>query len=121
VALWPTSLVALVLLVAGGCGQASERSAGTGTVPAPVKTRPTMTPTSQQPLTVAGSGFHPGEHVRVSTDAPHAETVETDADDAGAFKVTLHFDACGSINVTAVGSKGSRTQFNLSQIACAGT
>jgi hypothetical protein len=38
------------------------------------------------------------------------------------FETAFHgLKACDSVTVAAVGSKGSRAEFNFSQIACTGT
>jgi hypothetical protein len=116
VARWRTSLLAaLTVLVAAGCGQAAERRPAVSTTAA----RPTLAPVAQEPLRVEGTGFQPGEHVRVTAKAMQGETVETDADEGGAFHVTFRkVDSCDSVTVVAAGSKGSHAEFNLSQIVC---
>ena len=46
----------------------------------------------------------------------------TRADGSGKFEATFHgLKNCDSVTVVAVGSQGSRAEFNLSQIACADT
>jgi hypothetical protein len=72
----------------------------------------------QSPLRVAGSGFRPGEKVRLVADAPHKQVKNTRADSSGSFTADFPEVSCGSVTVTATGSQGSRAEFNLSQIAC---
>jgi hypothetical protein len=117
VARWRTSAaLATVALVATACGQ------GTGT-PEAVRdvttTRPTLAPTGQTPLTVTGMNFRPHEHVRLAAKGLESANAVATADESGSFTVRFHgLKACDSVTVTAVGSKGSRTEFNLSQIVC---
>jgi hypothetical protein len=119
VALWRTSALAVAALVVAGCGGQTTTSQAPS-APAPAA-KPALTPLSQQPLSVRGRGFRPGEHVRFAASGLQSQTVEADADDSGAFTATFkHLKACDSVTVTATGSKGSRAEFNISQIACTG-
>ena len=115
VALWRTSAAfALLALVAGGCGH--DPSAGSTATTAG---RPQVVPVQQQPLLVKGTGFGPGERVELSAKGLRSSHATARADSSGEFEATLHgLKSCDSVNVYAVGSKGSRTQFNLSSIAC---
>jgi hypothetical protein len=118
VAPWLTSLLVGAVLAASGCGPASDRAGG----PAPTVARPTLSPVQQQPLTVVGRDFQPGEHVVLAAKGLRSEKAEADADESGAFTVSFQqLKPCDSITVVATGSKGSRASFNLSQTACAGT
>ncbi len=66
-----------------------------------------------------GTGFRPGEKVRLSAKGLRSGAATTTADGAGEFEATLRgLKSCDSVNVYAVGSSGSRAQFNLSSIAC---
>ena len=68
---------------------------------------------------VEGTGFQPGEKVTLSAKGLHSGHATASADDSGEFEATFHgLDSCDSVTVVAVGSKGSRAEFNLSQIAC---
>ncbi|MDQ3778209.1 MAG: hypothetical protein M3310_05000 [Actinomycetota bacterium] len=70
---------------------------------------------SLRPLVVVGSGFKPHETVRIGGVA--SRTVA--ADRAGSFTARFRgVDPCGSITLTAVGSRGSRASFNFSALAC---
>jgi len=117
VALWRTSLVAVLALVASACGQAADPS-GSKTTAA----KPALTVVQQQPLTVQGTGFQPGEKVRLAAKGLKSSLADATADSAGTFEASFHgLKECDSVTVSAVGSKGSHTEFNLSQIACVGT
>jgi hypothetical protein len=118
VALWRTSAaLALVALAAAGCGHDPSPS-GTGTTAA----RAQIAPVQQQPLIVKGTGFHPGEKVVLAAKGLQSSRATAGADDSGEFEATFHgLKNCDSVTVVAIGSEGSRAQFNLSQIACADT
>jgi hypothetical protein len=122
VALWRTSaaLVALVALVAGGCGHdPSASSSGTTETTA---ARAQISPVQQQPLVVKGTGFHPGEKVALTAKGLKSSRATARADGSGEFKATFRgLKNCDSVSVVAVGSEGSRAQFNLSQMVCADT
>ena len=114
---WRTSLaLATVALAATACGH-------TATPPEPAASkkpgRPQLAPTDQSPLTVKGTGFRPHEHVLLAAKGLKSSRAEATADFSGSFIASLKgLKACDSITVTATGSKGSRTEFNLSQIVC---
>jgi hypothetical protein len=115
VALWRTSAaLALVALVAGGCGHDPSASS-TATTAA----RPQIAPVQQQPTIVKGTGFQPGEKVELSAKGLRSSHATARADGSGEFEAIFHgLKSCDSVTVVAVGSKGSRAEFNLSQIAC---
>jgi hypothetical protein len=115
VALWRTSAaLALAALLAGGCGHDPSSSS-----PGTTAGRPQLVPVQQQPLVVKGTGFQPGEKVALSAKGLHSSHATATAGDSGAFEATLRgLKSCDSVTVTAIGSKGSRGEFNLSQIAC---
>jgi hypothetical protein len=123
VARWRTSAaLALLALVAGGCGH--DPSAGPPGTTATTATKTTaaraqISPVQSQPLEIKGTGFQPGEKVALSAKGLQSSHTTARADSSGEFEAT--FDGlrnCDSVTVTAVGSKGSRAEFNLSQIAC---
>jgi hypothetical protein len=118
VARWLTSGAALlgVLVLVAGCGQGSGPAGSSGAQRGAPKAKPQIMPSSKSPLRVKGTGFVPGERVRVALVDSTTRTV--DADDSGSFEVTFPSDRCSSVSVEATGSKGSRASFNLSQIAC---
>jgi hypothetical protein len=123
-ALWRTSAaLSLVALVAGGCGHdPSARSSETTATTATTASRPQISPVRQQPLVVEGKGFHPGEKVALSAKGLQSSHTTARADGFGEFEATFHgLENCDSVTVKAVGSKGSRAEFNLSQIACVDT
>jgi hypothetical protein len=73
----------------------------------------------QQPLVVRGTGFRPGEKVTLAAKGLQSSHATARADGSGEFEATLRgLKNCDSVTVTAFGSKGSRAEFNLSQIAC---
>jgi hypothetical protein len=108
-----------VALAATACGQAPVSSE-----PVTQKTvsRPHLAPTAQAPLTVKGSGFRPHEHVQLAAKGAQSAQATATADSSGSFTASFHgLKPCDSVTVTAVGSKGSRTEFNISQIVCTGS
>ena len=117
-ALWRTSaLAAAVALLAAGCGAAQHEASQTTRGAAPGKAQ--LAPKGQKPLTVEGTGFHPQEKVTVVAEGMQSQRVPAQADSSGSFVAILEkVDACDSITVTATGSKGSRAEFNFSQIVC---
>jgi hypothetical protein len=122
VALWRTSLLAALALAASACGQAADPSASKTTTSTTTAAMPTLAPVQQQPLMVKGTGFQPGEKVRLAAKGLKSSQATATADSTGSFEATFHgLRPCDSVTVAAVGSKGSRTEFNLSQIACTGT
>ena len=114
---WRTSAaLATVALVAAACGQTPSPSD-----PAASKKpgRPQLAPTDQSPLTVKGTGFRPHEHVLLAAKGLKSSRAEATADSSGSFIASFKgLKSCDSVTVTATGSKGSRTVFNLSQIVC---
>ena len=78
--------------------------------------RATLALKSLRPLVVVGTGFKPGESVRISG-ATATRTMS--ASRAGGFTARFRgVDPCGSLTVTAVGSMGSRASFNFSSLTC---
>jgi hypothetical protein len=63
---------------------------------------------------VAGTGFRSGEVVRL-TGVP-VRRVQASA--KGTFTIRFRSDPCGSLTITATGSKGSRAGVNYSQFSC---
>ena len=112
---WRTSAALALVALLAGCGQtASPKPAGETS-----RSRPQLVPVQHQPLVVKGTGFQPGEKVTLSAKGLRSSRATATADDAGEFEATLHgLKSCDSVNVFAVGSSGSRAQFNLSSIAC---
>jgi hypothetical protein len=117
VARWRTSIaLAALALVATACGQSTGSPDAVRDV---TTTRPTLAPTGQAPLTVTGTNFRPHEEVALAAKGLQSATATATADESGSFTASFHgLKACDSITVTATGSKGSRTEFNLSQIVC---
>jgi hypothetical protein len=92
-----------VVVVHGSSGGSTER-------------RAKILPVGMSPLRVKGTGFVPGERVRLKMDGG-GRRVRVGS--GGSFIATLSgVDACDSVTVIAVGSRGSRASFNLSQVAC---
>jgi hypothetical protein len=122
VARWRTSAALAVLgLLAAGCGHVASSPA---TSPATTSAaHPQLELLSQQPLIVRGSGFKPHEPVALAAKGTLASGhADATADANGSFTATFkRLTRCDSFTVAALGSKGSRAEFNLSQIACAGT
>jgi len=120
VARWRTSAaLALLALVAGGCGHDPSAGPPATTATKTTTSRAQISPVQSQPLEIKGTGFQPGEKVALSAKGLQSSHTTARADSSGEFEAT--FDGlrnCDSVTVTAVGSKGSRAEFNLSQIAC---
>jgi hypothetical protein len=112
----PVAVVVLAAVSLTACG-------GRASAPSPSTTsahqRPELLPVSQSPLRVEGTGFQPGEEVRIEVDAPNGEAKHARASSSGSFTTGIsELTGCGSVTVTATGSKGSVAEFNFSQIAC---
>ena len=106
-------VLAAVALTACG-GRSSAPSASTTSAQ-----RPELRPVSQSPLRVEGTGFRPGEDVRIEVDAPNGRAKHTRASSSGSFTTDIsELTGCGSVTVTATGSQGTVAEFNFSQIAC---
>jgi hypothetical protein len=123
VALWRTSAaLALLALVAGGCGHdpSAVSSAPTETTAAETTAaRAQLSPVQSQPLEVKGTGFEPGEKVTLAAKGRQSSLATARANGSGEFEATFRgLENCDSVTVVAVGSRGSRAEFNLSQIAC---
>ena len=121
---WRTSAaLALVALVAGGCGHdPSVGSSETTGTTVGTASRAQISPVQQQPLVVEGTGFQPGEKVPLAAKGLRSGHATATADDSGRFEATFRgLENCDSVTVTAAGSQGSRAEFNLSQIACVDT
>ena len=103
-------------LVAAGLAPA----AGT---PEPAHDGPWLRLVRVQPLTVAGKGFKPREHVRVTAVRGEQSVFRVlTASRAGGFVVTfaeLRFRRCGALSVRAYGARGSRAILKVAQPACA--
>ncbi len=86
------------------------------------KPPPALRIVSVAPLTVAGSGFHASEPVRVTTWVDDVKIVRrTRATRAGAFRVTFAdtvVDRCNGAFVVAVGARGARAAAKLPQPMC---
>lgn len=88
--------------------------------------RPALRIVATDPLTLAGRSFRAGEVVKVIVEpqlrAPR--TAKARATAAGAFRLAfagVTVDRCsGDLDVTAVGSKGSRVSFSLRRLLCGG-
>ena len=81
--------------------------------------RAQISPVQSRPLEVKGTGFQPGEKVTLSAKGLQNAHATATADNSGEFDATFRgLKNCDSVTVTAVGSKGSHAEFNLSQIAC---
>lgn len=112
---WRTSAALVILaLVAAGCGQAADAPSSNRPQDSAAQAR--LVPVSKSPLRVKGTGFVPGERVRVEVEGQESRTVT--ASGAGSFAVGFPSDRCTSVTVTATGSKGSRASFNLSRALC---
>jgi hypothetical protein len=120
VARWRTSAALAAVALVAGCGH--DPSPGARGATGTTASRPQIVPVQQQPLVVKGTGFQPGEKVALAAKGLQSSRATARADGSGEFESTFHgLKNCDSVTVVAVGSKGSRAQFNLSQIACVDT
>jgi hypothetical protein len=80
--------------------------------------RAQIMPAAYAPPTLKGTRFKPGENVTVRLDG---KTKKVRANSSGAFTVSFRgrADRCHGMSVTAVGDKGSRAAFQLSELMCA--
>jgi uncharacterized protein YfaP (DUF2135 family) len=109
------ALVAVAAVIATVVGQTSGSSSRE---PKAVR-QAQIAPMGQNPLTVKGSGFRPGERVRLVVKGSEGAALTAKAGPDGSFVAAFRWlNGCDSVTVTAAGSKGSRASFNLSQIAC---
>jgi hypothetical protein len=111
----PVAVLVLGALALTACG-------GRASAPSPSTTsaqRPELHPVSQNPLRIEGTGFRPGEEVRIEVDAPNGLAKHARASSSGSFTADItELTGCGSVTVTATGSQGTQAEFNFSQIAC---
>lgn len=85
------------------------------TKPAPPRGTATLTLKTLQPVaTIVGTGFRPGESIRLLG----VTTRRVRASSAGRFTVRIRADPCNGFSISAVGSKGSRASLNYSQLHC---
>jgi hypothetical protein len=73
------------------------------------------------PLTLRGTGFAPGERVRVTVTAMTTRTKRVVAGRSGRFLVSLAgvpYDRCLGMSAQAVGSEGSLARLKLPQPLC---
>lgn len=77
-----------------------------------------LVPIGFAPATLKGTGFRPGENVTVDVDG---KKKRVKASSSGAFTVRYpgRAERCHGMSATAVGDKGSRTGFQLSEFMCA--
>jgi hypothetical protein len=81
--------------------------------------RARLLPVGQAPLRVKGTGFVPGERVRLSLGGGTGLGQTLRASTDGSFTAVFrNVSACDSVTAEARGSKGSRASFNFSQVAC---
>jgi hypothetical protein len=110
------ALVAVPAAIAAVVMNQSSSTDSTSKVPRQAK----LLPAGATPLKVKGTGFRPGERVRlkaIGAGQPISRNIVANAN--GAFVATFRsMNACQSPTVTASGSRGSHASFNYSQIAC---
>jgi hypothetical protein len=76
---------------------------------------------SMTPLKLRGTGFRPGEKVKVKLLDGPVQTRNVTASTSGTFMVQMPnlLSQCQGLTVSAIGDKGSRAGFQFSQFACA--
>ena len=101
--------------------EATPPTSGKGDVLQPLPPPPagrstaTLTLKRLQPVaTIVGTGFRPGESVRLLG----VTTRRVRASAAGRFTVRIRVDPCNGFSISARGSKGSRASLNYSQLHC---
>jgi hypothetical protein len=117
-------------LVPGGESTPGRESATT-TAPAPQPSTTKLplggvTPTGKArlmakgfaPPTLTGWGFRPGENVTVNLDG-RKKKVKASASGTFTVRYPSRVDRCHGMTATAVGDKGSRAGFQLSEFMCA--
>jgi hypothetical protein len=81
--------------------------------------RARLLPVGQKPLRVKGTGFVPGERVRLTLGGGTGLGQTLRAGTNGSFTAVFRdVGACDTVTAEARGSKGSRASFNLSRVAC---
>jgi hypothetical protein len=99
--------------------QAADKTMPAGTVR---RGKPQIMPVGGLALAIKGTGFVPGENVRVTiSEAGPQMTRKVKAGRLGGFLVRFAggFDRCRGMTVRAVGDRGSKTGFQLSSVMCA--
>jgi hypothetical protein len=87
-------------------------------------TAPTLRARSFAPLSVSGTHFQPGEHIRVALKSGTPHVMHIRASDSGTFVAVFHgvtIERCDGLLVRAAGSKGSSTVLRLLPLMCAST
>jgi len=101
---------AIAATVMQGSGSSSHKQAAH---------HPRLLPDGLSPLRIKGTGFVSRERVRLKLTGQTETVVVVKADRRGRFGASFHgVGSCDSVTVTATGSKGSRTSFNLSSLLC---
>jgi hypothetical protein len=97
-------LLAVVLVLSFNVGGAANQGAAAA--------KPRLRVAALSTFTVVGTGFRPGETVRVSAHTPERDAAKQDVADAdGSFSVRLgrlKLDKCPDYMIAASGNKGSR-------------
>jgi hypothetical protein len=123
---------ALVVSATMGAGTLVPGDGSTATPPPPAPTstpklprgeiRPSgkarLMPVSFAPPTLKGTGFRPGENVTVDLDG-RKKKVRASASGSFTVRYPSRVDRCHGMSATAIGDKGSRTGFQLSEFMCA--
>jgi len=112
------ALLALVFIPLGLFNLGGTTSASGTIAPSPsaVPMRATLQLRSLSPLTVAGTGFKARETVEVS--GVGSKKVQASTKGSFVVRFSIGADRCKSLNVAAVGSKGSRATLNFSELLC---
>jgi hypothetical protein len=126
VARWRTraALAAVALVAVPAAIAAAVLHDGSGSSATNVASKaarhPRLAPVASEPLRVKGTEFVPGEKVRLAVVGGLDRTSRAvTAGSSGSFVAGFPgVTSCDSVTVTAVGSRGSRASFNLSQIVC---
>lgn len=84
----------------------------------PTNGKARLLPTGFAPPTLKGTQFKPGENVTVDVDG-RRQKVKADASGAFTVRFPSRVDRCHGMTATAVGDRGSRAAFQLSELMCA--
>jgi hypothetical protein len=105
--------IALLLALAVAGGLASPTTA--------TSTRAALRLGDESPLAFAGSGFRPGEHVRVVAISGRRAVRSVTAGSGGRFAVRftgMNVNACRGASAIAVGDRGSRATYKRAPGQC---
>lgn len=78
-----------------------------------------LMPTNFAPATLKGTNFKPGENVTVRVEGGRTKKVQANGSGSFTVRFPARVERCNGMTATAVGDKGSRAAFQLSELMCA--